>query len=454
MEPFALGALQEIVGGELTARAANLRARGVCTDTRALDSEQVFFALRGERFDGAAFVGEAFARGAVACVVDEDAVLPAGVAGPILRVADARRALGSFAAAHRRRLRCPVVAVTGSAGKTTTKDMIHTILGADGVVCAEKSFNNDVGVPLTLLRADADTRAVVLEVGTNAPGEIDALGRIARPDLAVITCIGASHLEGLGSIEGVAREKLSLLRHVAADGAVVLSGDDLRLRGAASGVRAARGDAAVTLCGFGRGLDWRAEVRARGARWRLATWRRGEPGPDLDLPLPGRHVALDALLALAVAERLGVAPADAARALAAFQAPPGRLNVRELGGVVLIDDTYNANPTSVCASLEAFASLAPPSQRLAVLGTMHELGAEGPARHEAVGRFAARAGLSGLVCVGEGGAALARGARRGGLSAKRVRRVPDAADAADALADWLRPGAHVLFKASRADRLE
>ncbi len=453
MERFSLDWVARSIGAKAPGAPG---ATGVSTDTRTLRPGEVYFALRGERFDGAAFVPAAFARGASACVVGPGFAGDAPSGRALLRVDDPGRALLALAGCWRRELGVPVVAVTGSAGKTTTKELLAAMLGARRrTVAAPKSFNNAVGVPLTLLTADRATEVVVLEVGTSAPGEIATLAAVARPDVAVITCIGAAHLGGLGGVEGVAREKLSLLDHLAPGGAAVLNTDDPRLRAAAA-ARAAAG-VAVSACGLGGGeapaaaAAWRGELAGAGARSRLTVSCARSPDLVLELPQPGRAFALDVLLALAAAARLGVEPAAAGAALARFAAPPGRWAVREVAGVTLIDDAYNANPTSVRASLASFAAVGSSARRVAVLGGMRELGAEAPALHRAIGAELARVGVRRLVAVGEEARALAEGARAAGLAA--VSEVADAAGVAAALGT-LSAGDAVWFKASRAYRLE
>ncbi len=454
MEAFTLGRLCRSIGVVTPPGFAAVTLTGVSTDTRSLEAGSVFFALSGENFDATAFVAKAFAAGARVAVVPEDG--PQFAPGAIvLRVPGVRRALLDFAGSYRDELNYRVVAITGSAGKTTTKDLVHHMIrGRLKAVKAPKSFNNDVGVPLTLLSADRHTQVVVVEIGTNHPGEIAPLAAVAKPDVAVITCIGASHLEGLGSIEGVAREKLSMLSHVREGGAFVLNGDDLRLRGAASALGAVYGSDAVTLAGFGEGLRCRGRVRQDGDGWRMTTTQDGARGCDVELQTPGRPFALDTLLALTVARLLGVNGRTAAASLKTFSPPKGRLNLVRRAGVTLVDDTYNANPTSVCASLEAFASLAPPSARVAVLGEMKELGPGGSGHHRAVGRWVARVGVSALVTVGALARQIGVGASDAGLDPSRVIAVDDAADVSEAIETRLLQGNAVLFKASRACQLE
>lgn len=437
MEAIGLARLARWIGADVPAGADDAVVTSVSTDTRALRPGAVFFALGGARHDGAAYARQAFARGARAVVASGE--VDAGPGRPVLRVACARTALAALAAGYRAALGYRVVAITGSAGKTTTKDLLHHLLrGHLGAVKAPASFNNDVGVPLTLLSADRATDVAVVEVGTSGPGEIGRLGAIARPDVAVITCIAPAHLAGLGSIEGVATEKRSLLQHLRPGGVAVLNADDHRLRPALR-----EGDRA---CGLGEGVAWRARVLGP-HRARLAS-----PAGDVsfDLPVPGEPFLRSALLALAAADALGVAPDRAAEALSTFRAPVGRMQVTRVGGVTLVDDTYNANPASVKASLETFAGLT--TGGVVVLGGMNELGHDAAEHHRAVGRQAAGLAPRLLVTVGDDAREVAAGARAAGLAA--VVEVATADDVLGALRPHLAPGRAVLFKASRGYRLE
>lgn len=452
MEAITLGRLARWIGAELPAGSdEDLPLLAVSTDTRSLRPGAVFFALSGDSFDGARFVPDAFARGARAAVVARGAAVDAGPGRIVLRVDEPRAALAALASAYRDWLGVKVVGITGSAGKTTTKDLVaHLLREHRGVVKAPASFNNDIGVPVTLLSADRATDVVVVEIGTSGPGEIARLAAIARPDVAVLTCIAPAHLDGLGSIEGVAREKLSLLEHLRPRGVAVLNGDDPRLRGGAAALVAVRGAAAVRTTGLGEDVAWRA--RAGRGGWTLETPSGG--GLALDLSIPGEPFLRSAVLALAVCDALGVPPEVAARGLAGFRAPKGRMNLTTVAGVTLVDDTYNANPASMGASLATLASIAAPDERVVVLGGMAELGPDGAEHHRALGRDAARRGLAHLVVVGEAARAIAEGAREAGLDPARVTEVARADEVAAAVRRLLRPGRVVLFKASRVHSLE
>ncbi|MFG0318795.1 MAG: UDP-N-acetylmuramoyl-tripeptide--D-alanyl-D-alanine ligase, partial [Planctomycetota bacterium JB042] len=370
MEPQLTAEVAAAIGGTAIGRLPETVA-GVSTDTRALAAGELFVALRGESFDGHAFLERAAEAGAAAAVVDRDVDAPPL---PLIRVADTGVALLDLARWVRGRLRAKVVAITGTNGKTTTKDLVAKALAArHRVVSSPKSFNNFVGVPLTLFLADRETDVVVLEIGTNHPGEIATLGDVARPDVAAVTNVSEAHLEGLGSLEGVLEEKASLLDHVAEGGVTVLCRDEpsydflrerARGRVVSTGVKR-RADYVATMphCDFERiGFHVNGQDRVR-------------------VPMIGCHNLYNALMAIAVAAELDVAVADASHALRDFEGPPMRLTRRRSGDRLVVDDAYNANPGSTKAAIKTFASIAAPGRKVLVLGDMLELGS-GAARRD------------------------------------------------------------------------
>jgi UDP-N-acetylmuramoyl-tripeptide--D-alanyl-D-alanine ligase len=436
-----------VVGGD-----ARTALAGVSTDTRSVRPGELFVALSGPNFDGNRFAARALAEGAGGLLLrgDERARLPRALAGvglPVAFARDPRRALGDLAAWRRRRSGATVVGVTGSCGKTTTKAMLIELAGAARRASGSRaSFNNDVGVPLTLLEAPRDAEVLVVEMGTNAPGEIAALCRIARPDGALVTNVGAAHLEGLGSLEGVAREKGALVAAVPAAGFVVLNANDPRTSAMAR-LTAAR---VLTF-----GLDARADVYAEdlwfhagGTTFRLCG------GPEVTIPLLGRHMVLNVLAALAACRGLGIELAEVLPALARLAAQHGRLERFEVGGVTLLDDTYNANPESARASLRVLAGLHGHARRVLVLGDMHELGPAADDLHREVGAQAARAGVDLLVVAGERARVTAQGALAAGLPAPRVVCFRTVEAALDGVPELLADGDVVLVKGSRAAGLE
>ncbi len=412
------------------------KIRGVSTDTRTLRPGELFFALRGPNHDGHDHVGAAFARGAMAAVVDREVAAP----GVTIAVPDTLAALGDLAAAWRLTLGARVVGVTGSNGKTTVKEMIAHVLGRDRrVVRARGSFNNFVGVPLTLFSADASAEFVVLEIGTNRPGEIARLGAIARPDAAVVTSVGASHLEGLGSIDGVADEKMSLLGGLRSGGFAVLH-DDPRIR-----ARVRLPAEKVVTVGLGEGADLHpSRVEAAGD---LRFLVRGVP---FRLGLLGEWNVVNALAAAAVAMMHGVTLEDCALRLADFRGPKMRMERLELAGVMIVNDAYNSNPESASRAVREFGRLPWRGRKVAVLGDMMELGPASEEYHRDLGRQVSGIRVDVVVGVGPRCRALLE-AVNGGAEKHGFETVDEVRAR---LGDLVRPGDAVLLKGSRAVGLE
>lgn len=443
-------AVARVAGGEVLRRGAT--AHGVATDSRGDCHGRLFVALRGANHDGHRFLAAAASRGAVGLLVDrgcDDAALDAELAplgrvyAPfVVRVPDTGRALLELAAEHRRRHRAKVIGITGSCGKTSTKEWLAAVVGrAMSTVRSPASYNNHVGVPLTLFAIEPETRAAVVEIGTNAPGEIAMLSDVARPDVGIVTCVAPAHLEGLGSLAGVAREKSALPAALPEDGLCLLNGDDAACRAMAQATRAK-----VQFTAVDREADWFAtEVRFHG----LGTSFRLQGERLVTLPVLGTHAVYNALSVIAAASHLGVAEQDVVQALAEVPSAARRLEAKSRGGVTVLDDTYNMNPESARAALHALAGTATAGRRIAVFGAMLELGAASEELHARLGAEVARTRQDLLVCVGSGAEAIARGAVRAGLSAAAVHCCGDAAEALSALLAMVRPGDVVLAKASR-----
>lgn len=449
MEPRSLKYIAEACGGELVSGDAQIRVSRICTDSRQIQPGDLFLALAGEKFDGHDFLNEVAARGAVAFVVNHNKVAQASRLSCIA-VENTRAALGQIAARYRRDLNPLVVAVGGSNGKTTTKELLGAVLsGNSPALRSEASFNNDIGVPLTLLKLDSSHRVVVLEVGTNHPGELAPLVRMAQPIFGVITSIGREHLEFFKDVEGVAEEEGWLAELLPADGCLFVNGDCPFTKKIVH-----RTKARVVRCGFGEGNDWRATVMQmdeHGTRFEVKTANKFFSG-EYRMQLLGRHQVVNALLALAAGVEAGRRREHLNRALAGCTPPKQRLQLWEAGGVRVLDDSYNANADSMCAALETFRALPCAGRRIAVLGDMAELGEHGAAAHAEVGRRAAEAGVDALFAVGRMAGVLAENARAAGL--RDVREFADAASAAPALKAMAKPGDLVLVKASRSTRLE
>jgi len=436
---------------EPTDAAATLR--GFSTDTRTMQRGEAFVALRGEQFDGHAFLRDAAEAGAALLIADRRCErTDLGLhAPPTLRVDDTIEALGAIASAHRRALRGRVIAVTGSVGKTTTKRLIHAVLGRRlRGTASPRSFNNHIGVPLTLLAADPDDDYVVVEIGTNAPGEVAALGRIARPHIAVITHAGAAHLEGLGGLDGVVREKASLVDCLEPDGVAIVNGEIAALRGGVV--------SAPRVVTFGRGDP--CDLRLEDARVERGGTSFAFDGLTAHLPLIGEHHACNALAAIAVGRAMGLGDGEIIDALASATAGEGRGGVVRFGPpaatVTVIDDCYNANPESMAAALATLRAYPTTGRRIAVLGDMLELGEAAAAHHAALGSLVTNgepaAAIDAAHFIGPLSCAAAVAAAQSG---RLVTHEPDLTPgAAQRIAASLHRGDVVLVKASRGMRLE
>jgi UDP-N-acetylmuramoyl-tripeptide--D-alanyl-D-alanine ligase len=447
-------AVAKATGGEVLQRGD--AAVTVTTDSRGDCTGRLFVALRGQNHDGHAYVAAAVQAGVAGLLVQhppaelngfDRAAAGRGRVPFVVRVADTGKALLDLAGEHRRRHRAKIVGITGSCGKTSTKEWLGGVLATVmPTVRSPGSYNNQVGVPLTLFAITPDTRAAVVEIGTNAPGEIAQLAAVARPDVGIVTCVAPAHLEGLGSLEGVAREKAALPASLPEDGLCILNGDDAACR-----AMAAMTKAEVQFTSVSRPADWFAtDVRfhALGTSFLLQGQR------PVTLPRLGTHNVYNALAVIAAASRLGVAEEDILKALAAVPSALRRLEPKSVAGITVFDDTYNMNPQSAAAALQALAGMAAGGRRIAVFGAMRELGAHSEALHRALGAEVVRTKQDLLVVVGADAGPIADGAVAGGMPAAHVHRVADV-DAAYALLRGIaRIGDRILCKASRKVELD
>lgn len=450
MEARSLDFIRSAGAGELVRGAASLSVTRVVTDSRQVQAGDLFFALPGEHFDGHDFVADAVGRGAAAVVLQR-ARLPAPLpACAVLAVDDTRRALGRLATEYRKGFNLPVIAVAGSNGKTTTKELLAAVLRQKlTVLWSEASFNNDIGVPLTLLRLERTHQAAVLEAGTNHPGELAPLLSMIQPRYGVMTGIGREHLEFFGDLAGVAREEGWLAELLPPDGKLFLNGDTVWTTRLAQRTRAA-----VVRVGIAAGNEWRAHnirIDRQGAVFRVEAPAAGYAG-DYRINLLGKHQVFNALLAIAAGVELGLGRPEIQRGLAECLAPKMRLQLWEHNGVRVLDDAYNANADSMLVALETLQDLPCKGRRVAILGDMAELGAHTEAAHEEVGRRVAELGIGQLFVVGKMAPVTARAARSAGLN--RVLEFPDAEAAAAAVRSFVKTGDLLLLKASRASRLE
>jgi len=444
---WTLAYVKDLVQGDLLSEDAGLKVIGVATDSRTIRPGELFVALRGENFDGADFVADAASRGARAALVAHE--VPEAV--PQILVPDTLDALRRLARARRAEFRGGVVAVTGSCGKTTTKDLIGAVLARKFQVrVSPGNFNNEIGVPLSILALEPGEEVLVLELGVSAPGEMAPLAEAAGPTVAVITNVAPTHLEFFGDVASVRREKMTLLRYVRPGGTAVLNADDPLV-----GAMAAEMVNGLKVVTFGLGAE--AALRAADlANEGFAGSRFTLPGgAPVALSLPGRFNVLNALAAAAVGRVFGVPEAEVAAALATYRA--GRLRssvVTDGRGVTFFVDCYNSSPEAAKAALAFVAEAPAPGRRVAVLGDMLELGAAAEAAHRGVGEFAAAAGFDVVVGFGPGGRLIAEGARAADRPPEAVCVFDDREGLASYLRTELHPGDVVVVKASRAVRLE
>jgi UDP-N-acetylmuramoyl-tripeptide--D-alanyl-D-alanine ligase len=446
--PFTVQDVVRATGGALVGGDLGVAVRGVSIDTRTLAVGEAFFAIHGHSLDGHAFLQEAAGRGAACLVVHalpDD--LPAHV--PVVLVDDTTRALGRLAAHHRRRFDIPLVAVTGSNGKTTTKEMIAAVLGRRWqVLKPTASFNNQWGLPLTLLGLTPEHQAAVVEVGANMPGEIASLAEIAAPTVGVVTSVAAVHTEFFGSLAGVAAEKAALPRAVPPWGRVVLNADDPLVAAMAADVRApvvffGRSDGATvrpigTPSEDADGLHVTLDVA--GARLRA------------HLRFAGRHNVQNALAAAAAGHALGFSLGEIAAGLEAARPIKGRCVWRQAGGIRILDDTYNANPVSVRAAIETLVAAGGDGRAVVALGDMLELGEGAVAAHEEIGRAIAAAGIAEFVGLGRLAEHAVAAARAAGLEDSHHTSTFE--DTSAHLLKRLGPGDVLLVKGSRGMRME
>ena len=446
---FRVDEIVAATGGRLALGNPGATVGAIVTDTRTLAAGQGFLALRGEQFDGHDFLGAAVNRGAAALIIDREDLLAGlngfAAGGAVVVVRNTEAALAALGRAARARLKCPVIAVTGSCGKTTVKEMVGQILGRHlKGRTPPASFNNQIGVPLTLLAADEDDQFVLCEFGTNHPGEIAHLAGIGRPTVAVVTLVAEVHLEGLGSLDGVAAEKAAMVEAVPPEGVAILNADDQRV---AAMARKCRGRA-VTV-----GLHARADLEARDFTQSVAGLRFTADGATFEIPVLGEHQVVLALAAAAAAREVGVPLAESAEALRQFHPPKMRLAVQQAGDVTILNDAYNANPRSMRAALGLLA-LWPEKRKVVFCGDMRELGAACRAAHEELGRAIAAAGVAQLVCVGPESAVTAHAAVAAGMAPGAVATFADSQAAAKVAGGLVRRGDLVLVKGSRLIHME
>ncbi len=452
MTPMTVQEIRHAVGGRaLNAPAASLPpVASITTDTREMSGPALFIAVVGEKFDGHHFLADASRAGAIAALVQQapDPDHPAPPNLHLIQVPDTRLALGRLAKLARQKLRAKVIAVAGSNGKTSTKLLIDAVLSQKlRGTASPKSYNNEIGVPLTLLPVPGTHDYVIVEIGTNHPGEVGVLSRIALPDIAIITSTAAEHLEFLINLAGVRRENASIIEGLSEKGLLILNGDDSELLSMLGKIH--RG----TRLTFG--LEKSNDLFATEVSCDLAgTHFKINGRLEAFVPTIGPHVASNALVAVAVGRRLGLSEDQIVQGLAKAQGPEMRMQRQEAGGVTILNDAYNANPGSMQAALNALALLPAQGRRIVVLGDMLELGPTTAALHEEVGDIVAVSKIDLLVCIGPQSRNIATAAEKAGMASDAIIHFPDVPTAISLVPRLLSQGDLVLIKASRGMKLE
>ncbi|MBQ7091948.1 MAG: UDP-N-acetylmuramoyl-tripeptide--D-alanyl-D-alanine ligase [Clostridia bacterium] len=407
MIDFTLKQIAEITGGEYygPAEMLNTKINGITIDSRAVQPGCLFVPIVGERFDGHNFITSAVEKGAIASFTHNEGEWNC----PVIRVGSTEEAFRAISGAYRARFDIPVIGVTGSVGKTTTKELIASVLSQRfDTLKNQGNLNNQTGVPLTLFRLTENHGAAVVEMGTNHFGEIGALADIVRPTIGVITNIGESHIEYLGSRDGILREKSDVFKNIGAEGRAIVNGDDDKLctlRGKVNN---------LTTYGFGVENDIRAEdVMDKGLEGSEFTAVYGDKSLRLTVPAPGRHMIMNAMCAMAVGLALGMSQEEIAAGVAAYVPAAGRMDIIKGRSITLLSDAYNASPTSMKGSIDIACKAE--GRSVLILGDMLELGDNAPEYHYQVGRHAAAAGADLLISIGELSREINRGAAEGGV---------------------------------------
>jgi UDP-N-acetylmuramoyl-tripeptide--D-alanyl-D-alanine ligase len=451
MAQFTVNELSHATGGVLRQGAESTPVFGVSTDSRKVREGDAFIALVGESFDGHAFVAQCLAKGVAGVIVSHAVDVAVPQHAFFLEVENTLYALQDIARFHRQRYDIPVIGVTGSNGKTTTKDMIAAVLVQRFTTLkTQANFNNEIGLPLTLLGLNDEHQAAVVEMGMRGLGEIRELADIALPNLAVVTNVSETHMELLGSIGNIARAKAELVESLSDNGIAFLNSDDILVKSMAD---RCRGD--VVFYGTGVDADVRAvDIVSLGECGTRATVRAGDKTFSVTIPVPGRHNVVNALAAIAVGLRLGMTEEEIRQGLAQFSPSAMRLDIRTTKqGYKVINDVYNASPLSMRAALDTLCDIAT-NRKIAVLGDMLELGSISEQAHREVGEYAARRGIACVLTLGGQAQFIAEGARKFGSKLDCIESFMELETLINRLIEVARPGDIILVKGSRGMRME
>ncbi|MCF6154160.1 MAG: UDP-N-acetylmuramoyl-tripeptide--D-alanyl-D-alanine ligase [Candidatus Brocadia sp.] len=448
MEVLSLAEVVNAVCGHIVCADKSTKVKGISTDSRNIQKGDLFFALKGERFDGHQFITQAMNAGAIGAVISSEMKLDFGRENiPIIRVKDVVTALGDLAKYYRQKLETKIIGITGSNGKTTTKEMTYHLLSRFGsAVKSQKSFNNFIGVPVTIFEIENRHRYGVLEMGTNALGEIRRLSEIGVPDVAVIVNVSKTHLEGLGSIEGVALAKGEIVKNLRKDGVFVYNADNPWCVKIASGF----GGNAVSF-----GFNPQASVRCTDVKKKYRGYVFVINGNlEIYFPIPGYHNIHNCLASFAVCHALGHNIYDLKDAFFSFILPQMRIEQQRIGNITFINDAYNANPASVHAALEYLNEIDTTGRKVFICGDMLELGDESFLLHREIGETVAHHNIDLLWTVGERASEIAKAAKLSGMPEKRVVSFKDVTDITVSEMHELRENDMVLIKGSRGMHME
>ena len=446
MKNMTLENIAAACGGEIYCMREELAqetAKGIVIDSRQIEPGYIFVATKGERVDGHQFIPDVFAKGAMAVICE---VLPEEDLGPCILVKDSFMALKQAAAFYRQQLNIRVVGITGSVGKTSTKEFVASVLSEKYKVHKTAgNYNNEVGLPLTIFGIQEDDQIAVLEMGINTFGEMHRLSEVAKPDICVMTNIGQCHLENLIDRDGILRAKSEIFDFMNPKGTVVVNGDDDKL----ATIHEVYGKAPVTFGMNKQNAIWADHIENRGLLGSCADIHMGDEVVHAIIPLPGEHMIYNAMAAAAVALQFGMSKEEIAAGISHVEAVAGRSHLVEAGDKVIIDDCYNANPVSMKAAIDLLATA--PGRKVAILGDMFELGENEKAMHGEVGKYAAEKGIDLILCVGELSEAMYQEAAGSGGNAKYY----ETREALEAvLNEILQPGDTVLVKASHSMAFE
>ena len=448
MEKLRADKISTWVNGRLTGNES-VTVDKVSTDTRTLVEGSLFVAIRGENFDGHKFIDEAFKKGAAVVISEEE--YPADGGSAVIVVEDTVKALGELAKNYIKAFDIPVIGITGSVGKTTTKEMIAQVLSTQyNVHKTMGNFNNHIGLPLSVLNLNRNHTVAVFEMGMNALGEIDYLSKIIRPDIGIITNIGISHIEKLGSRQNILRAKLEIINGMKENGVLILNSDDELLSGLEGLL-----PMPVTFYGINENCNLQAygieSMREKGVHFTVNIRNRDV---DIFLPVPGIHNVSDALAAVACGLELGITNENIQKGLIQYSQEKMRLNIIQYGNVKVINDTYNAAPSSSIAAITVLREIAGLRRSIAVLGDMLELGEYSGEAHRNVGARVAHEKINYLVAIGELAKDYVLGAIEAGMDKNHIIHFPDPESAVNSLKELIQPNDVVLFKGSRGMHLD